>query len=61
MLCPNNLFFWQVVEAFAAGGRGVCSVGVNATAGPAAVVVAAAVGSPPVTLLKAVAYNMSAI
>ena len=51
----------SVVEAFAAGGRGVCSVGVNAAAGPAAVVVAAAAGSAPVTLLNATAYNMSAI
>ena len=55
-----------VVEAFAAGGRGVCSVGVQAAAGPTAVLVAAAGGgglddAAATTMLNATVHNMSAI
>ena len=55
-----------VVEAFAAGGRGVCSVGVQAAAGPTAVLVAAAGGgglgdAAATALLNATVHNMSAI
>ena len=55
-----------VVEAFGAGGRGVCSVGVQAAAGPTAVLVAAAGGgglddAVATTMLNATVHNMSAI
>jgi hypothetical protein len=74
LLTLRILLDGSVIEAFASGGRGVCSVGVPAAASPWAVLVAAAGGKDKdvvagrvaklgsgVQLLNATVHNMSAI